>query len=69
MPKMKTKRAAAKRLSALGSGKFKKTKAGHRHKLSSKTRKQKNRLGKIGYIDKADQKAVERLLPYANKKR
>ena len=67
MPKMKTKRAAAKRLSALGNGKFKKTKAGHRHKLSSKNRKQKRRLGKIGYIDPADQKGIERLLPYAKK--
>jgi large subunit ribosomal protein L35 len=67
MPKMKTKRAAAKRLSALGSGRFKKTKAGHRHKLSSKNRKQKRRLGKIGYIDSSDQNRIERLLPYAKK--
>lgn len=67
MPKMKTRRAAAKRMSALGSGKFKKTKAGHRHKLSSKNRKQKRRLGKIGYIDPSDQKRVEAMLPYAKK--
>lgn len=68
MPKMKTKRAAAKRLTALGSGKFKKTKAGHAHKLTCKTRKQKRRLNKIGYIDPADHKAISRLLPYATKK-
>jgi large subunit ribosomal protein L35 len=67
MPKMKTRRAAAKRISALGSGRFKKTKAGHRHKLSSKNRKAKRRLGKIGYIDKSDQKRVEAMLPYAKK--
>jgi len=67
MPKMKTRRAAAKRISALGSGKFKKTKAGHRHKLSSKNRKATNRLGKIGYIDKSDQKRVEAMLPDAKK--
>ncbi len=68
MPKMKTKRAAAKRLSALGNGRFKRSKAGHRHKLSCKNRKQKRRLGKIALIDPSDQKGIERLLPYATKK-
>jgi large subunit ribosomal protein L35 len=67
MPKMKTKRAAAKRVSALGNGKFKKTKAGHRHKLSNKNMKQKRRLGKIGYLDASDHKMMARLLPYASK--
>ena len=68
MPKMKTKRAAAKRLTALGSGRFKKGKAGHRHKLSNKNMKQKRRLGKIGIVADVDQRGIERMLPYANKK-
>lgn len=68
MPKMKTKRAAAKRISATGSGRFKRGKTCHRHKLSNKNRKQKRRLGEIAYIDKSDHGMVARLLPYAKKK-
>lgn len=67
MPKMKTKRAAAKRISVTGSGRFKRGKTNHRHKLSNKNRKQKRRLGEIAYINEADRGMVSRLLPYAKK--
>ena len=39
MPKMKTKRAAAKRFKVTGSGKLKRNKAYHRHILTKKSPK------------------------------
>lgn len=66
MPKMKTKRAAAKRFRVTGSGKIKRAKAGRRHILSNKNRKRKRRLGEISYVEAVDQKPIERLLPYGN---
>jgi large subunit ribosomal protein L35 len=68
MPKMKTHRGAAKRMTAIGSGRFKRGKAGHRHKLAAKTPKQKRRLGAPALVDRTHQKAAERMLPYADKK-
>ena len=44
MPKMKTHRASAKRFKVTATGKFKRGKAYHRHILTSKDRKRKNRL-------------------------
>lgn len=65
MPKMKTKRAAAKRFRALGSGKFKRAKKGRRHILINKNRKRKRRLNEVALVHPADQKNVQRMLPYA----
>lgn len=66
MPKMKTKRAAAKRFRVNGSGKIKRAKAGRRHILSNKNRKRKRRLGEVSYVSKQDHDAVQRLIPYAS---
>jgi large subunit ribosomal protein L35 len=41
MPKMKTKRGAAKRFKLTGTGKVKRSRAYRRHLLTSKTRKVK----------------------------
>lgn len=65
MPKMKTHRASAKRFQTTATGKIKRGKAGHRHILTSKDRKRKNRLQTADLVDKSDHAKVKRLLPYA----
>ncbi|MFH0798624.1 MAG: 50S ribosomal protein L35 [Pseudomonadota bacterium] len=62
MPKLKTRKGAAKRFKKLKSGKIKRKRSKLRHILSSKTRKQKSRLRSRAYVHKADQKKVARLL-------
>jgi large subunit ribosomal protein L35 len=52
MPKIKTKRGAAKRVKATGTGKLKRAKGWKRHKLESKL------------IASADEKRIRRLVPY-----
>lgn len=63
MPKVKTKRGAAKRFSITGSGKVKRSRAYHRHQLSAKTRKQKRNLAKNTTVAPSDVKAIKRILP------
>jgi large subunit ribosomal protein L35 len=65
MPKMKTKKSAAKRYSFTGTGKVKYKKQNLRHILTKKSRKRKRNLGKTGILS-ADNTAVikKRLLPY-----
>jgi len=65
MPKIKTNRGAAKRLKRTAKGRIKRRRGYLRHLLSSKSRKQKRRLGKPALVDPADEKAMKRLLPYA----
>lgn len=65
MPKIKTKRGAAKRFKVTKGGKVKRKKAKLRHILTSKTTKQKRRLRAAGYVKKVDEKAVRRMLPNA----
>ena len=65
MPKMKTHRASAKRFKLTATGKIKRSKAYHRHILTSKDRKRKNRLGTADLVNDADAPKVKRLLPYA----
>jgi len=64
MPKMKTKRAAAKRFSVTGSGKYKRPRAFLRHLLEGRPKKAKNRAGKGALVHKADEGLVKRMLPY-----
>ena len=66
MPKMKTKSGAKKRFKMTGSGKIKRKKAFKRHILTKKDAKRKNELGKSTLVDKADEKSVKKMLPYAN---
>ena len=65
MPKMKTKRGAAKRFRALGSGGFKRAKKGRRHILSNKSRARKRRLREKALVHPSDEKSVARMMPYA----
>ncbi|MDR3174983.1 MAG: 50S ribosomal protein L35 [Desulfovibrio sp.] len=65
MPKIKTKRSAAKRFSVTGSGKFRRRRQNLRHILSKKNAKRKMRLGQSTEVNSANAKAVSRMLPYA----
>ena len=65
MPKMKTKRAAAKRFTLTGSGKVKYKKMNLRHILTEKAAKRKRQLRSSGILSDADSAKVRRqMLPY-----
>lgn len=64
MPKMKTKRAAAKRLKATGTGKLKRRSGWKSHLLEGKEPKRRRRLRKAGLIDKVDVPRLKILVPY-----
>lgn len=64
MPKMKTKRGAAKRFKLTGSGRIKRAKAFTSHILTKMTTKRKRNLRKAGLVDAADVKGIRRILPY-----
>ena len=64
MPKMKTKRGAAKRFKKTASGGIKRKKAYAGHILTKKTRKRKRALRKAGTVARADLAQVRRMLPY-----
>ena len=64
MPKMKTKRSAAKRFQATGSGKISRRRMNLRHILTKKSPKRKTRLGQSALVDSTNVKAVRRMIPY-----
>ena len=64
MPKMKTKRAAAKRLKVTASGKLKRRSGWKSHLLEAKEPKRRRRLRKAGLISKADTPRIRVLVPY-----
>jgi large subunit ribosomal protein L35 len=64
MPKMKTKRAAAKRFKLTGTGKLKRAKAFKKHILTKKSAKTKRNLRKTGYVSVTQEKTMKKLLPY-----
>ena len=64
MPKIKTKREAAKRYSTTGTGKLKRNKAYKRHILTKKTTKTKRNLRKPAMTDKTNVKNMKKILPY-----
>jgi large subunit ribosomal protein L35 len=64
MPKMKTKRAAAKRLKRTGTGKLKRAGAWKQHKLEKKSPKRKRRLRKPALISEADAPRLRKIVPY-----
>jgi len=66
MPKLKTRRGAAKRFKSTASGRFKRGKAFKSHILTKKTTKRKRKLDTPTLISKADQKTVDRMLPYGS---
>jgi large subunit ribosomal protein L35 len=64
MPKMKTRRAAAKRYSITGTGKVRYKKQGLRHILTKKSTKRKRNLRHAGMLSDPEAKRAKRLLPY-----
>ncbi len=62
MPKMKTKRALAKRVKKTGSGQLKRHHAYTSHLAPRKTHKQKMHLRKSALVSKSDYKRVKYLL-------
>ena len=64
MPKMKTRKAAAKRYSLTGSGKVKYKKQGSRHILTKKAAKRKRQLRGTAILHHSEEARVKKLLPY-----
>lgn len=64
MPKMKTNRAAAKRLRVTGTGKIRRGKAGLSHMMRGKSAARRRNLRKNGIVKSVDQGRVKGLLPY-----
>ena len=64
MPKMKTKRAAAKRFSKTASGELKRSKAYKRHILTKKSTKRKRNLRQAAMTDATNVKTMKKILPY-----
>ena len=64
MPKMKTKRAAAKRFHRTGTGELKRMKAYKSHILTKKSTKRKRNLRKATITDPTNAKVMNRILPY-----
>ncbi|MFP4427633.1 MAG: 50S ribosomal protein L35 [Alkalispirochaetaceae bacterium] len=65
MPKMKTRRSAAKRFRVTKNGKVLYKKQGLRHILTKKSTKRKRHLRKSGILAPAEAKRAMRELPYA----
>lgn len=64
MPKLKTRRSAAKRFKATGSGKIVRRKAFKNHLLQHKSADRKRRLGQKALVDERDEDNVRGMLPY-----
>ena len=64
MPKMKTKKSAAKRFRVRPGGTVKRGQAFKRHILTSKTTKSKRQMRGSHVVDKTDAPRLKRMLPY-----
>jgi len=64
MPKIKTKRAAAKRFKKTGTGKLIRNKAYKSHILTKKSTKRKRNLRKDTVMDKTNVGNMKKVLPY-----
>ncbi len=62
MPKMKTRRSAAKRFKKTGSGKIKRNKAYFSHILTKKSSKRKRNLGQTGVVAPSDEKRIKKMI-------
>ncbi|MDA8851069.1 50S ribosomal protein L35 [Candidatus Marinimicrobia bacterium] len=62
MPKMKTRRGAAKRFKLTASGKLKRNKANHRHMLVRRSNKAKRNMRQSDFVAAGDRRNVRRML-------
>lgn len=65
MPKVKTKRSAAKRFKVTGTGKLKRMKAYKSHILTKKSAKRKRNLRHATITDSTNAKTMKKIMPYA----
>lgn len=63
MPKMKTRRGAAKRFKKTGTGKIVRAKSNKQHILTKKASKRKRRLRKDALVASVDVKRVKQMVP------
>lgn len=64
MPKMKTKKSAAKRFKATGTGKIVYHRANKQHINGKKTPKRIRRLRHAAVVSETNERQVRRMLPY-----
>lgn len=64
MPKLKTKKAAAKRFKKTGTGELKRMKAFKSHILTKKSAKRKRNLRKSTLTDGTNIKTMKKIMPY-----
>lgn len=64
MPKIKTKKAAAKRFRIGGTGRIKAGKAGKRHLTGKKTAKRKRHLKQTKTVRKEEIHRIKEMIPY-----
>ena len=62
MPKMKTRRAAAKSFKLTGRGRIKRNKANHSHMLIRRSNSANRKMRKSGLVDSTEEKRVRRML-------
>ncbi len=68
MPKLKSRKAAAKRFRATGTGKIVRRKAFKNHILEKKTTDKKSKLSKAVIVNERDEDNVRGMLPYLPRK-
>jgi large subunit ribosomal protein L35 len=64
MPKMKSNSGAKKRFSLTGTGKVKRSQAGRRHILTSKSKTRKRNLRGNALVDDSQEHQIKAMLPY-----
>ena len=67
MPKMKTRKSAAKRFKVTGSGKLMRQPGCSAHLRECKRPKNKKKLSKLQSVHKTDAQKLKVMLPYMNK--
>jgi large subunit ribosomal protein L35 len=65
VPKIKTRRGAAKRFKATGTGRLKRQKANKRHILTKMSSKRKRQLRGTALVSPADEPRIKKQVPYA----
>jgi len=65
MPKMKTKKSAAKRFKVTGKGVIKRARATKRHILTKRTTKNKRQLRGMVEMAPGDARSAQAMMPYA----
>ena len=66
MPKMKTKKSAAKRFKVTGKGVIKRARATKRHILTKRTTKNKRQLRGMVEMASGDARSARSMMPYAS---